>query len=425
MRFVCSPDSATLPAPTAAELPVLLYGRADTAEAYSAGAAIAERLHRMKLILPRRAWDILSIALSTITADFALPRRTSPDGWTREIELVIAVNDPTFWNGQAAFVASMLQFLTTDRWAISFVKGAYRAREPKNKRVHLEESVVLLSGGLDSLVGTLDLVEHGLNPMAVSQTARGDGEKQIAFARVISGGLTHLQLNHNALAPGEGELSQRSRSIVFLSYGVIAATTLQAFCDGKDIPLFVCENGLIAINPPLTDYRIGSLSTRTAHPTYLSMFQELIQRAGLPVVLRTPYAFKTKGEMLVECTAQTLLRRYAHSTTSCGRFGRYGMRHCGRCLPCLIRRAAFRRWRRKDATDYVYADLGKQDSAHAAFDDVRSAAMAVARMKTDGVESILGASLVSEAIEDPTPYYEVVERGFNELGRFLNGVGVK
>ncbi len=425
MRLVCHPTRAKLPAAAAAELPVLLYGRADAKEACSAGAAIAERLRRMKLVIPPRAWDLLSIAISTITADGALPRRNSPDGWTREIELVVAVSDPAFWNGQAALVASMLQFLTTDRWAISFVKGAYRPRAPKKSRVHVEESVVLLSGGLDSLVGTLDLVEQGVKPLAVSQTARGDGEKQIAFARVISGGLTHVQLNHNALVPGKRERSQRSRSLVFLTYGVVAATALQAFRDGKDIPLFVCENGLIAINPPLTDYRIGSLSTRTAHPTFLSMFQELIQRAGLRVVLQTPYAFKTKGEMLVECSAQAFLREHAHSTTSCGRFGVYGMRHCGRCLPCLIRRAAFRRWRRKDATDYVYADLSKQDGDHAAFDDVRSAAMGVARMKTEGVKSMLGASLASRAIEDSTPYYDVVERGLSELGRYLNGVGVK
>ena len=38
----------------------------------------------------------------------------------------------------------------------------------------------------------------------------------------------------------------------------------------NDVTLYMCENGFISINPPLTDARLGSLSTRTTHPVYLS-----------------------------------------------------------------------------------------------------------------------------------------------------------
>ena len=207
MRLVCNPTRARLPALTTGELPVLLYGRCDVAEGASAGAAIAERLRSRGLTLPRRAWDLLSIALSVATADAAIKRSTSPDGWTRELELIVGVHEPEFWNGQRELIASMLQFLTTDIWELNFMAGSFRPRAPRRRRMHIEESVMLLSGGMDSLIGALDLVAQGLKPLAVSQTVLGDGEKQITFARGIGGGLTHLQLNHNADVSGNADYS--------------------------------------------------------------------------------------------------------------------------------------------------------------------------------------------------------------------------
>ena len=46
-----------------------------------------------------------------------------------------------------------------------------------------------------------------------------------------------------------------------------------------------------------------------------------------------------------------------------------------------------------DATEYVYADLGRDDEDYAGFDDVRSVAMALAQVKADGLESWLGTAL--------------------------------
>src|SRR3989442_11166273 len=91
---------------------------------------------------------------------------------------------------------------------------------------------------------------------------------------------------------------------------------------GGTVTLHVCENGFIAINPPLTGSRLGSLSTRTAHPYFLAQFQNILKAAGLHVEIRTPYAAKTKGEMLKECADQPLLRVFAAGSTSCGRFPR-------------------------------------------------------------------------------------------------------
>ena len=365
------------------------------------------------------------MALSVTAADLGVRRNTSPDGWTREINLQVAVSDPSFWGGQRSLIEDQLRFLTTDRWSITFADGG-ALPSPPNRVVQPEEDCVsLLSGGLDSLVGAIDLVgRERRRPYLVSQVAQGDKEKQARFASQIGGGLSHLQLNHNTKCPVQHERSQRARSIVFLAYGVLLATALRRHGDGDEIPLFVCENGFISVNPPLTIGRLGSLSTRTAHPVFLSQFQRLLDMAGLRVRIVNPYEFATKGEMLAECDDQPLLEALAYTSTSCGRFSRTGYQHCGRCVPCIIRRASFHEWRETDRTDYRYADLSLPDANHAHFDDVRSAAMAVAQISTGGFDRWLGASLCSTLIDDTIPYREVVRRGIDELGRFLKAAEV-
>jgi 7-cyano-7-deazaguanine synthase in queuosine biosynthesis len=254
---------------------------------------------------------------------------------------------------------------------------------------------------------------------------RGDGDKQVDFAARIGGGLNHLQLNHNAHSPGLQESSQRARSLIFVTFGVLAATALKRYHDGY-LPLYVCENGFIAINPPLTGGRLGSLSTRTAHPEFLTRLQRLLDSSGLRVGIENPYVTKTKGEMLRDCADQVSLKAEAVRSTSCGRFQRFSYRQCGRCVPCQVRRAAFMAWGGvPDTTGYVYELLGKDDSDHARFDDVRSVAMALAAVAADGFDAWLGNALSSAMIGDRAALRAMVERGLSELRTLHETYGVK
>ena len=330
-----------------------------------------------------------------------------------------------FWTGQSDLLTRQLKFLTTDIWSLTFLEGGAQPVPKKPAAKPDQDCVVLLSGGLDSLIGTIDLVHvHDMTPYAVSQVSKGDKQTQSFFAANIGGGLAHLQLNHNANCPGENERSQRSRSIIFLAYGVLMATALARYHVGADVTLFVCENGFISINPPLTDSRLGSLSTRTTHPVFMGQFQQLLDEADLRVKLKSPYQFRTKGEMLSGCADQTFLRKYAHTSTSCGRYVRNRYKHCGRCLPCLIRRAAFHAWGVPDKTHYVYANLSRDDKDHARYDDVRSAAMAVAAAKAEGLTNWASPSLSTALLGDAAPYRDVLGRGLDELGSFLKAEGV-
>jgi 7-cyano-7-deazaguanine synthase in queuosine biosynthesis len=425
MKLLCAPNGYPFPSDDGV-LEVILYGKADIQTRGAAGAALKREVLRRKLKVEPRAWDFLSIALSVTAADLAGHRSKSPDGWTRDFDLQISVTDPDFWNSQSALLEKLLAFLTTDRWQVRFLPwgGCY---EPTGDLVSPDEDcVTLLSGGLDSLVGAIDLVEAGKRPFALSQTVTGDAENQVTFARGIGGGLRHLQVNHNAEVPGsESPPSQRARSLVFLSYGVFAATTLARHHAGESVTLYVCENGFISVNPPLTGGRLGSLSTRTTHPFFLKLLQQLIDGTGLRVRFENPYQLKTKGEMLRECTNSTLLRTHASNSTSCGRFRQFGFTHCGRCVPCLVRRSAFLTSGISDGTNYKHVDLGRDDEQYAGFDDVRSVAMALAEVEADGLDSWIGTALSTALSGDIQPLRAMVGRGLEELRALFSFYGVQ
>lgn len=425
MKIACAPSDFDF-ASTDSDLNVVLYGHTDDPARGSVGAALKHAIVRSKFRPAARAWDLLSLSLAIVSADFAGHRDRSPDGWTREFDLIVAIVDAPFWNANAATVRKMLAFLTTDRWTLRFVEGGILPTPNRKPTFPNEDCVVLLSGGLDSYVGTIDLVSTGKKPFAVSQTVRGDAEKQCSFAAEIGGGLRHCQVNHNAVAPDpESPPTQRARSIVFLAYGVFVATTLARYHAGNEVTLYVCENGFIAINPPLTGGRLGSLSTRTAHPVVLSLLQQLLDAAGLRVRIVNPYRFKTKGEMLRECGDQALLEAHAFQTTSCGRFKQFGYKHCGRCVPCLVRRAAFHAWKGEDSTYYEYANLARDDEDHAGFDDVRSALIGIAECDEVGVTRWLGATLSSDLVADKGKLGQTVKRGLGEIQALLTSLGVQ
>ena len=425
MKLICAPSNHKFKG-TKGALDVVLYGRADRQTRGSAGAAIKDEIARRKLNPSSKGWDFLSLALAVIAADLAGHRTKSPDGWTRQFEVDVAVADPAFWNSQQVPIRRLLGFLTTDVWDISFIDGGYSPKPSPKCFLPTEDCISLLSGGLDSFIGNLDLVAAGNRPFAVSQTVLGDAENQRAFAKMIGGGLQHLQMNHNADVPKpETPSSQRARSLIFMAYGVLAGTMLKRYHAGDTVTLYVCENGFISVNPPLTEMRIGSLSTRTTHPIFFSLLHQLFDAAGLRIRMKNPYQLMTKGEMLKECAEKKLLRAHASQTTSCGRYLIHGHTHCGRCVPCLVRRAAFHAAGMTDGTKYVYSDLGRDDEQHARFDDVRSVAMALAEVEADGLERWLGIALSTTLLGNVAPLQAMVERGLNELGALLKSYGVK
>lgn len=361
-----------------------------------------------------QAWDFVQFCLSVCAADLACLRRTTSDGWTRTIELTVGLHEPIRWAPWKQHAEEMLKVLTGDHWTLNFIDGG--VLPPNGKPSPLDRDCVsLLSGGLDSLIGGIDLVSSGRKPLFVSQLAHEDSDRQRRYAHELGGGATHMQWSHGVSFSGAREPSTRGRSLAFYGFAVLAASRI----DNEPVQVFIPENGFICINPPLVPGRVASLSTRTTHPLFIDMLQKLLDGLGLNIRLELPYRFKTKGEMLRECKDQAQLGLLASDSTSCGRFRTYNRQHCGRCVPCMIRKSAFMAWgANKDTTHYVFKNLADSEKKSGP-DDPMAAALAVLSVRSKGIDGFLGASLAFASPAERAAYRVMLKSGFSELENLL------
>lgn len=365
------------------------------------------------------AWDFVQFCLSVCAADLACIRSTSADGWTRTIELTVGLQEPVRWVPWKSHVEAMLKVLTGDYWTLNFVDGGVPPPDGRPQPID-RDCVSLLSGGLDSLIGGINLVSQGRKPLFVSQLAHEDSDRQRRYAAVLGGGDTHMQWSHGISFGGAREPSTRGRSLAFYGFAVLAASRIA----GSPTQVFIPENGFICVNPPLVPGRVSSLSTRTTHPLFIGMLQELLTGLGLAIRLELPYLFKTKGQMLQECADQALISTWAADSTSCGRFRTYNRTHCGRCVPCMIRKSAFLAWGPgTDTTRYVHqtlADSGKSSGP----DDPMAAALAVLTVRKRGLDPFLGATLAFATPRERSAYRQMLLTGVAELEALLQADGL-
>lgn len=392
--------------------------------------------------------DLLVLAAHVHAADTRISRvEQSQDSWTREIRLVVPVSDPARWDAAALTLRRSLDFLTGDRWTISFRArptrfGTIAQVAPPSLIAPPFDSVSLFSGGLDSLIGAIDLLEDGSTPLLVSHF--GEGATSDAQGKLFPGLKKHYIKSSferlrvgmtfvDGLVEGVGsENSTRGRSFLFFALGVFAGTGL-----GRRFVLRVPENGLIALNVPLDPLRLGSNSTRTTHPYYMARWNDLLGALGIDGEIRNPYWDRTKGEMTAACRNPALLKKLATDSLSCSspakaRWLGHGIEQCGYCLPCLIRRAALTAaWGAgNDPTTYTVPDLHAQplDTRQAIGVQVRSFQYAIQRLKSKPQLANLlihkPGSLADEVMH-LDELADVYRRGLDEVARFIDGVETK
>jgi hypothetical protein len=311
----------------------------------------------------------------------------------------------------------MLRFLTGDFWHLQFTSGGTTAPVTTAPHAYDVDCVSLLSGGVDSLIGSIDFTHAGRRPLFVSQMAKGNSETQVEYAKSLGAAARHIQWNHNIRVVHDAERSTRARSIVFFAFAAIGACVLDT--QSEPATIVVPENGFISLNIPLNAGRTGSLSTKTTHPVFMERLDAVWQALGIRARLVRPYAFKTKGELMAECQNQALLGQLVGESTSCGRYGYYNYTHCGRCVPCLVRRAAFLKAGLSDTTPkYHFPKLtkaGRDDGAN----DIGAVAAAVIRYETLGIRRLIAGQLWFSSPTDRSKYEGVVARGFDELAALL------
>jgi 7-cyano-7-deazaguanine synthase in queuosine biosynthesis len=281
-------------------------------------------------------------------------------GWVRQFELTLGVRNPEVWNHPRTkeILTQILTWLTEDIWILQFQRQE-EARRPTDLQASLfsapptDALVVLYSGGLDSLAGTVAFLQDNPNRnlvlmSAVSHRLSGVVKEQVRrlqrkfSVNRVQHALMPFHVNHDEKDKKE-ESTQRTRGFLFLSFGIAEAIA----CNASRI--MTCENGIGMLNLPLNRHQLGAQNTRAVHPKTLLLMNSLLTNLGFDHIrCGAPYILKTKGEL---CThmSESILSSLCRTTISCDSFPLREARpdgytdaqlHCGYCTSCLFRRQA-------------------------------------------------------------------------------------
>ena len=343
------------------------------------GLENVKNLLRSRNIFPSElGFDIISLATMVYLADTRISRLIhGQDSWTREIVIQLPVSNVDLWDKQKAVIERMLKFLTGDLWGFKFVKRnwSFESNKKAEEKTILYSKASLFSGGMDSLISTINLMEQKDNTLlfghageSLTKNAQSNILKVLnAKYPKIEHSLIDLWMSFpdNYIPEGGKDGNTRSRSFLFIGFAIFSITGT------KNIKkLMIPENGLIALNVPLEITRVGSFSTRTTHPFYLNLWNNLLESLGMELSVYNPYWNKTKGEMADECLNKDILFETMGLSLSCSSPGKARWRglspqHCGYCVPCLIRRAAMHRAFGRDGTVYTENSLHHMQSNNA------------------------------------------------------------
>ena len=309
--------------------------------------------------------DFLDLAVVVYIADELIKREDSLDRWTRDFDLLVPVFNPEKWHRATSQFASTLRFLSQDRFAFNWVK---RTALPEGTRHRQElpdgfDAVCLFSGGIDSLLGAHRLLQEGRKVLLVGHQAEGATAKaqKDLYTMLTSKFDDHVAMiqcrvarsgneTHRHILPKKVEESHRPRSFLFLALALTVANA------AKIQSVFIPENGMIALNPPLQCSRAGAHATRTAHPIFLTRLIDSLRAADVfDGEIRNPFLYVSKTDMLRKLDPSLI--DFVKRSVSCSHPLRYqdeGVRHCGYCVPCLHRRAAMMVCGLDDSDDYAF-----------------------------------------------------------------------
>ena len=306
--------------------------------------------------LQDRIKDLLEIASYVYAADRKTSRGLADaveyQHWARSFKFIVKVRDYKFWNSQIvkSKLNDLLTFMTGDN-TYDFQFEAGRAVHPyslfDNEQFQLNNSgnlsIVLFSGGLDSLTGiierlsstddTLCLVSHqsGQPGTAKTQKAILDALNQRFNNRCL-----HYKFYCSLTGKHAAEETQRTRSFLYSS---IAFGIAKAFSKEK---IYIYENGITSINFPKRQDLINARASRTTHPKTLGLLESFFGLFyDVPFKIEHPYLFKTKTDVvqkLIELNGKDLIS----SSVSCSKtfLNTTQFTHCGGCSQCVDRRFA-------------------------------------------------------------------------------------
>jgi len=300
-----------------------------------------------------RQFDFLDIASTVFAADCQFTRGGAVradfgQNWRRNLKFKIPVRDPEFWS-QAAVRAALtdaVEFLCEDTVSFEFTKN----EEEIFRQVSLfslvpeaepeADCVVLFSGGLDSLAGTIELLTNTSKRLFLvthfSATKRLKYPEHLAeiLRERFPGRVIWLPVTARLHGLQAKESTQRSRSLLFSALGVVGAGYTRA----KDIHFF--ENGIVSSNLPISSQVVGTMASRTTHPRSIKLLAQLLHLvAPGEGALTNPYLWKTKAEV-IETLNKAGSADLIKWSVSCSHVIQQTLMqpHCSACSQCMDRR---------------------------------------------------------------------------------------
>jgi len=320
-------------------------------------------------------WDLAPLPFTTrAVADFVhiaagayMTDRCTPRGvrFSRDLSLNVVVAALDSWTADVLdAISGLLGWLSGDTWTVNVIPATDTAVVEDEPPQHSCGPVSLLSGGLDSFLGAIDLLGTGSQPTFVGHKDTASAVRQaqrVAWTWLATNYQEVPPYSRFALAQAgpRAESSSRTRSLLFVALGVTVAVSTGA------TRLVVPENGYTGINLPLRSNRGGALSTRSTHPDTFRRIAEILDALDIAVSIENPFEWLTKGEAMIKVAGQAPPPGWADAaalTLSCSKLnGRWmggpSNRNCGLCVPCMVRRATFVRADVSDGTIYLHETL--------------------------------------------------------------------
>jgi len=310
--------------------------------------------HRVLGTIDARAWDLVRIAAYVYGADQSVRRGGPKDvygaAWRRTMALSIPVVDPDFWSQEEIRQAlqDTLDFVSDDDWEFHFSPGAPEPGQlvlnvDKAELLSRPDSVILFSGGADSLCATIEkAVDEHSRPLLVSHrpTPPVDSRQKTLLAGLrehfAMWAFPQLGFWIHRRGSDAVETSQRSRSFLFASLGSAVASALNL----RDVIL--ADNGVVSLNIPFNAQLVGALATRSTHPKFLWLFNKAMQAIfDDPPQLLNPLSNRTRAEALHILRAHGVEALLQESVSCAHARGRPAVQpHCGVCSQCIDRRFA-------------------------------------------------------------------------------------
>ncbi|UVH55095.1 7-cyano-7-deazaguanine synthase [Variovorax paradoxus] len=300
--------------------------------------------------------------------------------WGREIELRVPVHDPERWNARSVALPlkDALDFLTGDRWTLSFVARRAQAFVPQQASLDIPgdcSAVIPFSDGLDSRA-VAGLMHRELGDRLIRVRLGSKEFRPVTGTSGMKQPFTSIPYRVKPRTREFVESSARSRGFKFSMISGIAAYMVKAD------QIIVTESGQGSLGPALVPVGQAYEDYRT-HPLFTERMEKLLKGLfGREFHFVFPRLWSTKGETLAAFARECEDGSSWNTTWSCWQQNRHSSvagrkRQCGICAACFLRRLSVHAAGLEEVPEtYVWENLSASSfeaGAASAFNRITSA----------------------------------------------------